>query len=112
MSDTIEDISSGIGFWTDSSYEIYINWFRPDMISPSTDEDLVDGVNQYTEELVFAVDVESRKHYNPDRIRHVIELAKQKNPNITTRLCNTGLRGKMRVGSLDVSMFDKVDLDD
>ena len=112
MSDTIEDISSGLPFWTDSSYEIYINWFRPDMPSPSTDEDLVDGVNQYTEELVFAVDTESRKYYNPERICHVIELAKQKSPNLKTRLCNTGLRGKMHVGGLDVSMFDKVDLDD
>lgn len=108
-----EDISSGADFWNDAAYEIYINWFRPDGTN-YTDEDYVDGVNEFTKYLDFKIDSSSKKHYKVRRIKNIIKLAKAKNPNLIIRLLYTGFDAeeKLSIEDLDTSMFDIIDLKD
>lgn len=106
-----EDISSGADFWNDSVIEIYVNWFRPDAFRDYSDEDAVGKINQFTKKLVFLIDSDSRKYYNAERFKHIIEMAKDLNPDIKTALCHTRLNKKpVTLGNLNVSMFDEIDL--
>lgn len=113
--DDFEDISSGADFWNDSYVSIYVNWLRPDFWKETTNEELLDDVNEFSKVLAFEIDKDSYEFYDVNRIKELCQEAKKINPNIKTLLCSTGLTkplSKEEINKLDTSMFDEINISD
>lgn len=109
-----EDITSGADFWNDSVKEIFVNWFGSDRRNDSSkDFELIDDVNSFTKVLCFLIGSDSIKFYDDERIRELVRLAKERNPNLKVILRKDRFSRKWNnptMGNHDTSMFDEVDL--
>lgn len=116
--DNLEDISSGVDFWTETQYTLHLDYLDGRWGKDESPENLVDGVNEFIKVLVIYINGDNYKLYSKhlDRLKAACELARKKNPNIQIVLKNDYFYTEKKVTpkqlkSLDTSFIDKVDID-
>lgn len=109
--DNIEDISSGIDFWLGSAYKLPLSWLEKESFDPLSDEDISSHIDSSIKTLIFLIASETKEYYDAKRIKHIIDLTREKNPDLKVKLSQGYTNDEyINIEDLDTSMFDEIEV--